>query len=78
MKYKTDLPDNVTEVFNDGKQAYYKVNIDFSNTFNQDTQTCSHLNVSKEEHLTGEGSMEYVEWYDNKCEDCGLTWTSNE
>ena len=33
MNYKTDLPDNVTEVFNDGTQAYYKVKMDFDNVF---------------------------------------------
>ena len=33
MSYKTDFPDNVTEVFNDGQQAYYKVKMDFSQTF---------------------------------------------
>lgn len=31
------LPDNVTEVFNDGQQAYYKVKMDFSNTFTETT-----------------------------------------
>ena len=72
MKYKTDLPDNVTEVFNNGKEAYYKVKMDFSKTF------CDHLNATKTEHLTGEDSMEYVEWYDNDCPDCGKHWTTNE
>lgn len=28
-----NLPDNVTEVWNDGQSAYYKVRMDFSNTF---------------------------------------------
>ena len=39
---------------------------------------CNHPNATKEEHLTGEGSMEYVEWYDNTCADCGRKWTTND
>lgn len=39
---------------------------------------CAHPNATKEEHLTGDGAMEYVEWYDNHCPDCGEKWTTNE
>lgn len=42
------------------------------------TPECTHPNAIKEEHLTGEGAMEYVEWYDNSCPDCGKKWTSND
>jgi hypothetical protein len=38
---------------------------------------CNHPNATKEEHITGEGSMEFVEWYDYRCPDCGEKWTSN-
>ena len=38
---------------------------------------CPHNNVTKTEHLTGEGAMEYVEWYDCFCSDCGEEWTRN-
>ncbi len=39
---------------------------------------CEHINAVKEEHLTGTGAMEYIEWYDNHCPDCGKHWTTNE
>lgn len=41
-------------------------------------EVCNHPNIIKEEHITGEGSMEYVEWYDNYCPDCNKKWTTNE
>lgn len=43
-----------------------------------DTTLCTHPNVIKKEHLTGDDSMEYTEWYDNTCLDCGKKWTTNE
>lgn len=39
---------------------------------------CGSTDVSIEEHLTGEGSMEYAEWMDNTCDDCGEKWTTND
>lgn len=40
-------------------------------------EKCNHSNFVKTEHLTGEGAMEYVEWFDNTCSDCGEHWTTN-
>ena len=40
-------------------------------------EKCNHSNFVKTEHLTGEGAMEYVEWFDNVCSDCGEHWTTN-
>lgn len=42
------------------------------------TYPCKHPNAIREEHLTGEGSMEYVEWYDYYCPDCKKEWTQND
>lgn len=33
---KEKQSNNVTEVYNDGQQAYYKVRMNYSNTFNRD------------------------------------------
>ena len=41
------------------------------------SEKCNHSNFVKTEHLTGEGAMEYVEWFDNTCLDCGEHWTTN-
>ena len=41
------------------------------------SEKCNHSNFVKTEHLTGEGAMEYVEWFDNTCSDCGKHWTTN-
>lgn len=43
-----------------------------------ETEECKHPVVIKEEHLTGEGAMEFVEWYDCYCTACGEKWTENE
>ena len=40
-------------------------------------EKCKHTVVIREEHLTGEGAMEYVEWYDCYCTACGEKWTEN-
>jgi hypothetical protein len=42
------------------------------------TNNCAHPNATREEHITGEGAMEYVEWIDYECPDCGKKWTENE
>jgi len=39
---------------------------------------CNHPVIVREEHLTGEGSMEFVEWYDCYCTACGKKWTEND
>ena len=41
------------------------------------SEKCNHSNFVKTEHLTGEGAMEYVEWFDNTCSDCGKHWTTD-
>lgn len=69
---------SVTEVFNTGTEAFYKVKYDFSELLAHWAATCTHPNATKEEHLTGEGAMEYVEWYDNYCPACGKRWTTND
>ena len=38
---------------------------------------CDSIDVTIEEHLTGEGAMEYVEWYDCTCNGCGEKWTAS-
>lgn len=72
------LPPNVTEVFNTGTEAFYKVKYDFGPLIEKWKKECTHPRAQKEEHLTGDGAMEYVEWYDNYCPDCGEKWTTND
>jgi len=67
----------VTEVFNTGTEAYYRVTYDFGPLLKQWAKDCKHTVVIREENLVGEGAMEYVQWYDCKCAACGKTWTEN-
>ena len=59
-------------------EAYYRVKYDFSELLEKWAKECKHPVVIKEEHLTGEGAIEYVEWYDCYCTACGEKWTENE
>jgi ribosomal protein L37AE/L43A len=39
---------------------------------------CPHTNVVTTPSYAGEGAMEYIEWFDHNCPDCGKHWTANE
>ena len=60
--------------FDDGKRLGI---IETEDRLRKASEKCNHSNFVKTEHLTGEGPMEYVEWFDNTCSDCGKHWTTN-
>ena len=56
MNYKTDLPDNVTEVFNDGQQAYYKVKMNFKDLF----EGINQLDQIKQLHEANQNTNKFI------------------
>ena len=67
------------EIWKTGEEfnKYKRIVLATAKALRKASEKCNHSNFVKTEHLTGEGAMEYVEWFDNTCLDCGEHWTTN-